>query len=249
VKYALVNPRWDFKGSIYFGCPDPHFPLELLFAQDHIQEHGHEACVIDAHLNQLSLEQVRKQLDAFAPDFLVMPTAPTYLFWRCPPPELRIPRIWFRALAPSTKVSVAIGPHSSATPATTIRKLECDVAFRGEPDQVLVELASRPWNEIEGCCWHDDEGMHLTMKRAVTNMHALRALRFDNINVEAHGHRHHVFQGSGRGAELEFARGCPWSCSFCNKTLFRDKYREREVAAVLTEVDQLPVNELAGRLR
>jgi len=27
------------------------------------------------------------------------------------------------------------------------------------------------------------------------------------------------------GAELEFARGCPWACTFCNKTLFRNKFR------------------------
>ena len=34
MKYALVNPNWDFKGSTYFGCQDPHYPLELLFAFD-----------------------------------------------------------------------------------------------------------------------------------------------------------------------------------------------------------------------
>ena len=38
---------------------------------------------------------------------------------------------------------------------------------------------------------------------------------------------------------LEFARGCPWACTFCNKTLFRNKFREREVEAVLAEVDRL----------
>ena len=70
-------------------------------------------------------------------------------------------------------------------------------------------------------------------------MRKLRALTFQNYNVEHHYHRHHVFQGSGRGAELEFARGCPWACSFCNKTLFRNKYRERDVDAVLQEVDRL----------
>ncbi len=38
---------------------------------------------------------------------------------------------------------------------------------------------------------------------------------------------------------MEFARGCPWACSFCNKTLFRNKFRERTVDAVLAEVDRL----------
>jgi B12-binding domain/radical SAM domain protein of rhizo-twelve system len=151
---------------------------------------------------------------------------------------LRIPQTWFAELN-STAVKVAIGPHPSATPAATLRKLNCDVAMRGEPDQTLPQLASRPWSQIEGCCWRDESGIHLSSSLGVTNMKELGALDFSSYNVEAHEHRHHVFHGSGRGAELEFARGCPWACSFCNKTLFRNKFRERNVDAVLTEVDAL----------
>ena len=71
-------------------------------------------------------------------------------------------------------------------------------------------------------------------------MKKVGALTFENYAVEAHSHRHHVFPyGSGRGAELEFARGCPWACAYRNKTLFRNKFRERELAAVVQEVDTL----------
>lgn len=238
MKFALVNPAWDFSGSIYFGCQQPHYPLELLFAFDQIQNAGHEVILIDAHSDQLTLAQVKERVSQFAPDFLVMTTAPSYLFWRCPPPELRVPRRWFAELDCSA-VKVAIGPHASATPSATLRKLNCDVALRGEPDEVLPKLASVPWSQIEGCCWRSPEGEHIAATSAVTNMNAVGALNFENYKVERHVHRHHVFQGDGRGAELEFARGCPWACSFCNKTLFRNKYRERSVGAVLQEVDRL----------
>ena len=238
MKFALVNPAWDFRGSIYFGCQEPHYPLELLFAADQIRKAGHDVLLVDAHLHNLTLEKVRRQTNNFRPDFLIIPTAPSYLFWRCPPPELRIPRAWFRALDDGA-IKVAIGPHGSATPATTLRKLQCDVVCRGEPDEVLAQLPFRPWSEIEGVCWIDESGQHLSSSLAVADMRKLHALTFDNYDVEAHEHRHHVFKGRGRGAELEFARGCPWSCSFCNKTLFRNKFREREVAAVLQEVDRL----------
>jgi len=238
VKFALVNPAWSFKGSTYFGCQEPHYPLELLFAFDQIQAAGHEALLVDGQLEKLGTPEVKKRLESFDPDFLVIPTAPSYLFWRCPPPELRIPQQWFAELD-SRAVKVAIGPHASATPAATLRKLRCDVALRGEPDETLPQLASRPWAEIDGCCWRDEAGEHLNASLGVTDMKKLGALSFDNYNVETHEHRHHVFSGSGRGAELEFARGCPWSCSFCNKTLFRNKFRERDVDAVLAEVDRL----------
>ncbi len=31
MRFALVNPNWEFTGSTYFGCQDPHVPLELLY--------------------------------------------------------------------------------------------------------------------------------------------------------------------------------------------------------------------------
>jgi B12-binding domain/radical SAM domain protein of rhizo-twelve system len=238
VKFALVNPAWDFRGSIYFGCQEPHYPLELLFGFDQIEAAGHESFLIDAHSEGLELEKVKERVTKIDPDFLVIPTAPSYLFWRCPPPELRVPRLWFRELG-CDAVKVAIGPHGSATPAATLRKLNCDVVLRGEPDEILPKLATTPWRSIEGCCWASGSEQHVVDRSAATDMRKLKSLRFTNYDVERHSHRHHVFNGEGTGAELEFARGCPWACSFCNKTLFRNQYRERDVDVVLEEVDRL----------
>ncbi len=238
MKFALLNPNWCFKGSTYFGCQEPHYPLELLFAYDRIRDAGHEPLLIDAHHDGLGVSQAKRRIDAFEPDFLVVTTAPTYLFWRCPQPELRVPREWLAEVG-GKAVKVAIGPHSSATPSATLQKLECDVAMRGEPDQTLPQLASRPWSQIEGCCWRGERGVDLSPTLGVTDMRSLTALDFHNYSVEARSHRHHVFWGGGRGAELEFARGCPWACTFCNKTLFRNKFRERDVDVVLAEVDRL----------
>ena len=136
MKFAFVNPAWDFHGSIYFGCQEPHYPLELLFAFDQIHATGDEPFLIDAQSDKLDIQEVKQRIEKIKPDFLVIPTAPSYLFWRCPPPELRVPQQWFHALECGA-IKVAIGPHASATPASTLRKLNCDVAFRGEPDQVL----------------------------------------------------------------------------------------------------------------
>ena len=115
---------------------------------------------------ELDIEEVKQRIEKIKPDFLVIPTAPSYLFWRCPPPELRVPQQWFHALECGA-IKVAIGPHASATPASTLRKLNCDVAFRGEPDQVLPKLAHEPWSQIDGCCWKSSEGQHMSPSLAV----------------------------------------------------------------------------------
>jgi len=244
MKFALVNPNWSFDGSTYFGCRDPHFPLELLSARQMLRASGQDVLLIDAFMQDLSAQQVRERLDGFGEDYLVVPTAPSYSFWRCPQPELRVPRNWIAALDRQS-CKVVIGPHGSATPQATLEKTGADVVLRGEPDQTLPQLVSDAWEMIPGCCWHDAEGhFHMTPGLGATDMHAVAMLDYSDYPVERHRHLHHVFAGHGAdhlrlGAEVEFARGCPYSCTFCNKTLFRNKFRERELSAVLAEIDQL----------
>jgi len=244
MRYALVNPRWSFEGSTYFGCAEPHIPLELLSAREFLRAAGQEVLLIDAFMEDLTLEQVSKRLDSFSEDLLVIPTAPSYLFWRCPQPELRVPQRWIAELARASAV-VVIGPHGSATPHATLEKTGANIVLRGEPDQTLPLLATTPWEMIPGCCWRDEKGaFHLSEGLGVTDMKAMPPLDYSDYPVELHRHRHHIFPGNGAdhlklGAEVEFARGCPYSCTFCNKTLFRNKFRERNLAAVLAEIDRL----------
>jgi len=257
-RYALVNPNWDFTGSTYFGCRDPHTPIELLFAAQKIAGRGHDSLLVDAQTDALTLEETRRRVLHYDPDFLVIPSAPSYLFWRCPPPELRVPREWFEGIAGlcgerhGTRASrlretglratkVLVGPHGSATPAAALYKSGADALIRGECEEALAAMANEPWELIDGLCYRNDDGReHYSTGLAVVDMQTLPALDYANYNVEKHWHRHHVFhQGEGIGAEVEFARGCPWNCTFCNKQLFRNKFRERPVAAVLLEIDRL----------
>ena len=244
MRYALVNPQWSFAGSTYFGCAEPHFPLELLSAREFLRKEGHEVLLIDAFMETLTAMQVRDRLEAFNEDFLVLPTAPSYLFWRCPQPELRIPALWAAELRRTSKI-VAIGPHGSVTPRSTLEKIGADIVLRGEPDQTLSQLATMPWEMIAGCCWRGSDKLFRTSHTlGVTEMHSVPTLDYSDYPVERHQHLHHIFPGNGAdhlrlGAEIEFARGCPYACTFCNKTLFRNKYRERDVDSVLAEIDQL----------
>ena len=244
MKYALLNPRWTFDGSTYFGCTAPHAPLELLSAREMLSAAGQETLLLDANIEDIPSDTVRQRLDSFEEDFLVIPTAPSYLFWRCPQPELRVPHEWIRTLKRHSTI-VAIGPHGSVTPRATIKKTGADIVLRGEPDQTLAQLATMPREMVAGCCWMDEEGrFRESPGLGVTDMKALRMLDYSDYPIEKHSHLHHIFPGNGAdhlklGAEVEFARGCPYACTFCNKTLFRNKFRERQLDEVLNEIDQL----------
>ncbi len=66
-------------------------------------------------------------------------------------------------------------------------------------------------------------------------------LRWDADWLARHSHHHHRFdrEPDGPGAEVEASRGCPYSCSFCAKIDFRDKYRRRDLDLVVQEIDGL----------
>jgi len=243
MKFCLINPRWTFDGSIYFGCREPHLPLELGYARALLRERGHDVLLIDAQLHDLPLEEVRARVLAFAPDRLVVTTAPSYLFWRCPPPELRVPQELLRALAGIAAARIVIGPHGSTTPATTLRKLGADAAVMGECEEILPELARDPadWHHVSSIAYADRTGLRIQGSPHASDMTRLPALTWAAEDVARHAHHHHRFDAAptGPGAEVEVSRGCPYHCSFCAKDNFRDDYRKRPIAAILAEIDGL----------
>ncbi|MBV8089569.1 MAG: B12-binding domain-containing radical SAM protein, partial [Alphaproteobacteria bacterium] len=48
MRVALVNPAWSFEGSIYFGCREPHLPLEYGYAAALLRQAGHTVDLFDA---------------------------------------------------------------------------------------------------------------------------------------------------------------------------------------------------------
>ena len=142
MRVALVNPRWSFEGSIYFGCRAPHLPLELGYARAWLQGAGHEVLLLDGPLMGRSTAQLADEIVAFRPDMTVVPTAPSYLFWRCAPPELRVPREMVEALGGFAGTTVIVGPHGSSTPHATLTKTRADLVVLGECEEVVAALAA-----------------------------------------------------------------------------------------------------------
>src|SRR3954463_4299343 len=239
-RVALINPNWNFDGSIYFGCRSPHLPLELGISQHFLREAGHSTLLLDAHMFDLSIAAIESELRTFRPDMIVITTAPTYLFWRCAPPELRVPQelaLTVRDLAPTL---VAVGPHGSTTPKAALRKLAVDIVVMGECEQSLVRLASGE-RDFAGLCFSEAGTIHVNGGPQAVSFKDQPALVWPDEMVRRHHHHHHRFEAepAGPGAEVEASRGCPYNCTFCAKENFRNKYRKRPAAAVLEEVDSL----------
>ena len=242
MKVALVNPPWRFENSIYFGCRAPHLPLELGYTKALLEAAGHEVLMLDGHLCGRSTTDLANDVAAFAPDMTVLTTAPSYLFWRCAQPELRVPMEFLLALAGRGGITVAVGPHSSATPATVLRKLGVDIAVMGECEEVIASIADAGSPaEVPSVAFRDGDAVTINGGPAAAQFTNLPALTWPDDWVARHRHHHHRFdrEPDGPGAEVEASRGCPYACTFCAKMDFRDRYRRRDLAVLLAEIDGL----------
>jgi len=242
VRVALVNPPWSFRGSIYFGCREPHLPLELGWTRDLLEAEGHRVLLVDGHLFGLGHADIRAELLAFRPDLTVVTTAPTYLFWRCTPPELRVPLALLRDLDGIGGLRLAVGPHGSTTPRAVLDKLPVDGVVMGECEEVVAKVAGGAWEGLPGLAYREADGTARVNGGPQAVAFADRApLAWPAEWVRRHHHHHHRFDAppEGPGAEVEASRGCPYSCTFCAKENFRDRYRRREAASVLAEVGRL----------
>lgn len=240
MRFALVNPAWSFEGSIYFGCRDPHLPLEYGYAKACIEKAGHEALIIDGQMNCSDPGEIKARVAAYRPDFTVVTTAPSYLFWRCAPPELRIPQETVRLLKDIAGVTVAVGPHGSTTPRAALKKLCVDVVVIGECEEVLPLLVG-DWNNVPSICYQAGPDIRVQGGPYSANMTMLPALHWPADVIARHTHHHHRFDvaPAGPGAEMETSRGCPYHCTFCAKDNFRDQYRKRPLPVIFEELDSL----------
>src|SRR5204863_3625544 len=169
-------------------------------------------------------------------------TAPSYLFWRCAPPELRVPRQTLDALQGVTGRVVVIGPHASTTPHATLKKLGCDAAIMSEAEEILPKLAANAdWSAVPSLAIRVDGEFQMNGGLHACDMEALPALTWSDAAVARHAHHHHRFDGTpaGPGAEMETSRGCPYHCTFCAKDNFRNAYRRRPLGTILEELDRL----------
>jgi anaerobic magnesium-protoporphyrin IX monomethyl ester cyclase len=239
-RVALINPNWSFDGSIYFGCRSPHLPLELGIAQHYLEDAGHRTLLLDAHMFDLSLRDIEAELNAFAPDLVAFTTAPTYLFWRCAPPELRVPQelaLALRSLAPTL---VAVGPHGSTTPRAALNKLGVDIVVMGECEHALLRLANGE-RDFVGLADRAHGRIRVNGGPQAVRFVDQPSLQWPDEMIRRHHHHHHRFEAEAvaPGAEVEASRGCPYNCTFCAKENFRDAYRKRPAASVLDEADRL----------
>src|SRR5690554_3395065 len=97
----------------------------------------------------------------------------------------------------------------------------------GECEETLTRVADGEWADLPGLCYRADGDIRVNGGPQPARFVDLPPLVWPEEMVQRHRHHHHRFDGHADvpGAEVEASRGCPYSCTFCAKENFRNRYR------------------------
>jgi radical SAM superfamily enzyme YgiQ (UPF0313 family) len=237
MRVLFLNPNWSLLPAREFpGCKRPHHPLELLYPAT-VLAATHQVNVVDAFLERLNDTELRQKIDNFDPDVVVITTASSYLFWRCCPLDITMPKRTASIVRQCSKASIIlIGPHPSVSPEWVLEECQADFLLRGEAEIALAEFINSDLqnNQVKGLFSSErDNGLAI-----IGDLSLLPKIDFSLLPL---GPYHSHSPKYDKGASVEFSRGCIFQCAFCFKQMFRNNYRVRPVKRVLDEIKELKV--------
>jgi radical SAM superfamily enzyme YgiQ (UPF0313 family) len=211
-------------------------PLSLLITASILRLRGWEVEVNDLNANQ-KLTPELSQVSADSADIVIM-TTNSYMDWQCPTFEVSEMLTWARRL-PGDRLIIT-GSHGTHYPASLIRETGAAVVVREEPEWAAVEAAeairdATPLEDITGISYREGTEVRHNPQRKLLPMDEFPPPAYDLVNLSDYFYE----VMGGNFALLEASRGCPYSCNFCNLSMFQDGYRKRSPENFLKELDDL----------
>ncbi len=232
VKGFMRNARWEaitIAGSEWL-------PIWLAYATGVLEKNGHNAVLLDANIENLSLENLLGRVDGIKPDLTVIYNTMASL-----------DNDIFIANKIKEKGSsiVFVGPWCSINPDDILTKSKSiDFLIDGEFDYPLLDLVNNVQKEkINGLYWKENNGkIHKNEKNAYVPKNKMDELPFVSEVYKNHIDIRKYFQAAHLHpfTDLFTGRGCSWGkCTFClwPFTISRGAgYRTRSIKNVIEEI-------------
>jgi len=143
---------------------------------------------------------------------------------------------------PRVRVIVG-GVHASAIGGALLEHFpEIDYLCLGEGEGALLDLADgMAPAAIANLVWRDGARIVVNARRErVRDLDQLPFPAYDKLAGFPHGYHLPLFGSEHRlGATMITSRGCPYTCSFCDRTVFERRYRSNSAAYVYAHMKHL----------
>ncbi|MEO1090748.1 MAG: magnesium-protoporphyrin IX monomethyl ester anaerobic oxidative cyclase [Pseudomonadota bacterium] len=242
MRIVMVHPNYHSGGAEIAGKWPPAWVAYLAGA---LKQAGYtDFRFIDAMTLDLTDEQLREMLAEEKPD-IVGATAITPSIYKAER-ALEIAK----ELHPDA-VTLLGGVHGTFMYAQVLKEAPwIDAVVRGEGESVLLDLVRTVdegrWPEargdVKGIAFADGE--RVTATPAAPTIADVDSIAPDWTVLDWH---HYIYIPTGtRVAIPNFARGCPFTCSFCSQWMFWRDYRIRDPKKVVDEIEDLVRNHEVG---
>jgi len=217
------------------NLPGKEIPLSLCYLAAYVRERGHQPYILDLDFYGGIEPYLSRTLQDFQPDLVGISSYTTNVARAA---EIAAS---IKARLPDAPVLLG-GFHASALPERTMREFPVfDLLAVGEGEQTITEVADRleagqSLSGIAGLMIRDGDDLPMGPPRPLTD--DLDALPFparDLLPVTKYiPDPGNFFRLPSTG--ILFSRGCPFHCTFCSKSVFKDTIRYRKPERVTAEM-------------
>ena len=207
------------------------FPsLSLLYVAGILENTNCEVLFIDAHAEELTLEQTVKRLNDFSPDFVGY-TLTTYLFFQS--------MDWIKAIKEQVNAPVLVGGvHLSIYARETLSYPEIDYAVTGEGEYALPGLldaivCKKDLSSVRGIAFKQPDGNVVVTPRA--NDVNVDEVPFPARHLIKNDIYYSFISKYKNFSVFITSRGCPYKCIFCEQG--SKAFRARSPKNVVDELE------------
>ena len=235
MRILLIHPNYHSGGAEIAGNWPPAW---VAYLTGYLKAGGYsEVLFVDAMTHHLSDDQVRERIVAFGPD-IIGATAITPAIYTAEN-LLKIAK----EVAPNA-VTVLGGIHGTFMYPQVLKEAPwIDVVVRGEGEQVFLNLVRAidegRWaadrSQVRGIAYlADDKVVATPAEPPIEDLDKIKP----DWGILEWAHYQYIPMGV-RVAIPNFARGCPFTCSFCSQWKFWRDYRVRDPKKVVDEIESL----------
>ena len=225
-KIKLILPPHNYEG----GSRAPEgISLGLGYIGKALMNEGHDVELLDIWLNQLSKEQVIKEIKNFNCEAIginAFSTQYSYVKWLC------------EKIKEHTDIPILMG---GALPTFSmeiiLKNTMADVCVIGEGEITMAELLKYPIEDVSGI-WFKRKGKIFANppREQIKDLDQIDFPAWELFDVEKYIQTNRMSGSDKRAMPIISGRGCPYNCRFCSKTLFRG-FRFRSVSNIIKEIE------------
>jgi radical SAM superfamily enzyme YgiQ (UPF0313 family) len=210
----------------------PYPPLGLLYVASHLKARGFAVAVFDSTFS--SFDELRA---------LLLRERPPVVGIYC---NLMTKGNVLRLMAECRKVGAAVVLGGPEPPYHAAEYLErgADAVVVGEGEKTLEELlprlrarpGSRDWQAVSGLVYRDEAGQTIKSppRPLIADLDAQPWPDREAIDVSRYLAAWRSRHGAG-SVSITTARGCPYTCAWCSRSVFGETHRRRSVVSVADE--------------